>query len=109
MEGEVLSPVSILKKTKVTEAVNRNMKKERRGVVIVEEEEKGRDGSDPDSEDSALCLKEEDNSNEKPSSTSILSLDHAPAPGNDHSNPKIPGNMTQPFDLCNLFRQLCRP
>ena len=85
MEGEIFTPVSILKKTKVTEVVNRNVKRERRGVVIVEEKKKGRDGSDPDSEDSALCLKEDDNCNETPSSTSIPPLDHAPAPGNNQS------------------------
>ena len=85
MEGEIFSPVSILKKTKVTEAVNRNVKRERRGVVIVEEDKEERDGSDPESEDSALCLKEEDNSSEISSSTSIPTLDHAPAPGNDYS------------------------
>ena len=83
MEGEIITPVSILGKTKVTEAVNRNVKRERRGVVIVEEEKKRMDSSDPDSEDSAVCLKEEDNSNE--TSISILPVDHAPAPGNDHS------------------------
>ena len=85
MEGEIFSPVSILKKTNVNEAVNRNVKRERRGVVIVEEKKKGRDGFDPDSEDSALCLKEDDNCNETPSYTSIPTLDHAPLPGNDHS------------------------
>jgi hypothetical protein len=84
MEGEIFSPVSILKKTKVTEAVNRNVKRERRGVVIVEEAKEGKDGSDPDSEDSALCLEEEDNSSEI--SSSISTLDHAPVPGNDYSN-----------------------
>ena len=83
MEGEIFSPVSILKKTNVNEAVNRNVKRERRGVVIVEEKKKGRAGSDPDSEDSVLCLKEEDESNE--TSSSIPPLDHAPAPGNDHT------------------------
>jgi hypothetical protein len=64
--------------------VNRNVKRERRGLVIVEEEKKG---SDPDSEDSALYS--ETKNNEKPSSTSILSLDQAPAPGNDHSKSMI--------------------
>ena len=83
MEGEIVSPVSILKKTKVTEAVNRNVNRERRGVVIIGEEKEVGDGSDPDSEDSAVCLKEEDNSNE--TSISILPVNHAPAPGNDHS------------------------
>ena len=83
MEGEIFSPVSILRKTKVTEDVDRNVKRERRGVVIVEEKKKGRAGSDPDSEDSALCLKEEYSSND--TSTSIPPLDHAPAPGNNHS------------------------
>ena len=83
MEGEIFSPVSILKKTNVNEAVNRNVKRERRGVVIVEEKKKGRAGSDPDSEDSVLCLKEKDESNE--TSSSIPPLDHAPAPGNDHT------------------------
>ena len=81
MKREIFTPVSILKKTKVTEAVNRNEKRERRGVVIVEEKKKGRDVSDPDSEDSALCLKEDDNCNETHSSTSTSPLDHAPAPG----------------------------
>ena len=85
MEGEIFTPVSILKKTKVTEAVKRNVKRERRGVVIVDEEKEGWDGSDPESEDSALCLKEDDTFNETPSSTYIPPLDHAPAPGNDHS------------------------
>jgi hypothetical protein len=89
MEGEIFSPVSILKKTKVNEAVNRNVKRERRGVVIVEEEKDGKGGSDPDSEDSALCLKEEDNSSDISSSTSIPVLDHAPAPGNDYSKSMI--------------------
>ena len=82
MEGEIFTPVSILKKTNVTEAVNKNMKRERRGVVIVEEEKKMMDTSDPDSEDSVLCLNEEDNSRE----TSSSPLDHAPALGNKHSN-----------------------
>ena len=89
MEGEIFSPVSILKKTKVTEAVNRNVKRERRGVVIVEEAKEGKDVSDIDSEDSALCLKEEDNSSETSSSTSIPTLDHAPVPGNDYSTSMI--------------------
>ena len=89
IEGEIFSPVSILKKTKVTEAVNRNVRRERRGVVIVKGEKEGRDGSDPDSEDSALCLKEEDNSSEISSSTSIPTLDHAPVPGNDYSESMI--------------------
>ena len=90
MEGEIITPVSILGKTKVTEAVNRNVKRERRGVVIVEEEKKRMDSSDPDSEDSALCLKEEYNSNETSSSCSITILHHAPAPGNDHSHARFP-------------------
>ena len=85
MEGEIFSPVSILKKTNVNETLIMNVKGERRGVVIVEEEKEGWDGSDPDSEDSALCLKEDDTCNETPSSTSISPLDHAPAQGNDHS------------------------
>ena len=82
MKGEIFIPVSILKKTKVTETVNKNMKRERRGVVIIEEEKKMMDTSDPDSEDSALCLNEEDNRSE----TSSSPLDHAPALGNTHSN-----------------------
>ena len=90
MEGEIFSPVSILKKTNVNEAVNRNVKRERRGVGIVEWAKGGTDGSDPDSEDSALCLKEEYNSNETSSSCSITILHHAPAPGNDHSHARFP-------------------
>ena len=82
MEGETFTPVSILKKTRVNEAIISNVKRERRAVVIVEED--GGDipirvVSDPDSEDSALCLKGEDNNSE--TSDSSPSLDHAPAPG----------------------------
>ena len=83
MEEDIFSPVSILKKTKVTEFVNINVKRERRGVVIVEEEKEVGDDSDHDSEDSALCLKEEDSSHD--TSTSIPPLDHAPSPGKNHS------------------------
>ena len=89
MEEDIFSPVSILKKTKVTEFVNINVKRERRGVIVEEEKEVG-DDSDHDSEDSALCLKEEYNSNETSSSCSITILHHAPAPGNDHSNARLP-------------------
>ena len=47
--GEIFTPVSIHKKTKVTETVKKNAKRERRRVVIVEEENKKMDNSDPDS------------------------------------------------------------
>ena len=84
MEGEIFTPVpvSILKKTRVNEALNRNVKRER-GVVVVEEQKKRSDGSDPDSEDSALCLEEDDSCNEKISSIFNPPLDHAPTPGNN--------------------------
>ena len=88
MEGETFTPVSILKKTRVNEAINNDVKRERRAVVIVEED--GGDipirvVSDPDSEDSALCLKGEDTNSETSDSAPILDhVDHAPAPGRHH-------------------------
>ena len=78
MSGEVLLPVSILKNAGLSEAVNRNVRRERRSVVIVEDT---KDTSDPDSEDSALCLKEEDATSDTSSSSSGQGLDLAPLPG----------------------------
>ena len=78
MAGEVLMPVSILKNAGLSEAVNRNVRRERRSVVIVEDT---KDSSDPDSEDSALCLKEEDAVSDISSSSSGQDLDLAPLPG----------------------------
>ena len=66
----------------MTAAVNRNVKRERRGVVIVVEEKKIMDTSDPDSEDSALCVNEEDNINARSSPP----FAHVHALGNKHSN-----------------------
>ena len=105
MEGGIFTPVSILKKTRVHEAVNRNVRRERRGVVIVddiyivEEEESGdtphKVVSDPDSEDSALCLKIEDTNSETSNSPPTLDMDHAPTPGMDHtSNKSFLSNFT---------------
>jgi len=72
----VLRPVSILK-TRVTEAVNRNVRRERRSVVIVEDSKHAKGGGDQESEDSALCLQEEDSLSDLP----VHDLDHASAPG----------------------------
>ena len=65
MEGGQFTPVSILKKPRVTEAVNTSVRK----VVLiadkddVNEEEVRSNVSEPDSEDSAMCVKEEDSDN----------------------------------------------
>ena len=74
----MLRPVSILK-TRVTEAVNRNVRRERRSVVIVEDSKHSKGGADQESEDSALCLQEEDSLSDLPTHD----LDHAPAPGKE--------------------------
>ena len=70
------TPTSILKKTKVYEAVNRNINMDR---VSLEEPHVDNDAdmSDLESEDSALCLREASDSND-----SLFGLNHAPAPGN---------------------------
>ena len=90
MAGEVLSPVSILKKSRVSEESSRGMKRERRGVVIVEETDE-----DPDSEDSALCLQEEDDG-----SVSSQDQDQAPPPGMDQLCSAIYQDMTHMTISC---------
>ena len=70
------TPTSILKKTTVYEAVNRNVNID--GVFWKEpHNDNDADVSDLESEDSALCLKEASDSND-----SLFGLNHAPAPGN---------------------------
>ena len=98
MERDIFTPVSILKKTRVHEAVNVNVRRERRGVVIVKKESGDSPHkvvSDTDSEDSALCLKLEDTNSETSDSPHTLDMDHAPTPGRDHtSNKDCLGNLT---------------
>ena len=70
------TPTSILKKTKVNEAFNRNINMD--GVSLMEPHvDNDPDVSDLESEDSALCLREASDSND-----SLFGLNHAPAPGN---------------------------
>ena len=89
MDIETFTPVSILKKTRVNETANKNVRRERRAVVIVEvsetvaekEEAKPlRAVYDPPSSNSSFCVKEEDNVI-RDTSDSPPSLDPAPAPG----------------------------
>ena len=94
MAGEVLGPVSILKNSRVSEEGSRSMKRERRGVEIVEEREE-----DPDSEDSALCLQEEDDGSA--SSQDQDQQDHAPPPGIDQLCSAIYQDMTISCRKCS--------
>ena len=79
----------------IGEAINRNMINEKRAAVMKNEDLPLIVTSDPDSEDSALCLKGEVIIRERSESPS---LDHAPAPGRDtyyckdlnHLSPKTP-------------------
>ena len=66
MEGGQFTSVSILKKPRVTEAVNTSVRK----VVLIADKDVNEDNeevrsnvSEPDSEDSAMCVKEEDSDN----------------------------------------------
>ena len=89
MDGEIIPPVSILKKSRPKDAINRNIK--RKAVVIVE----GEDGGDipptvvsyTDSEDSALCLTSEDTYSETSDCPGTQDhQDNAPAPGTNYIN-----------------------
>ena len=66
MEGGQFTPVSILKKPRVTEAVNTSVRK----VVLIADKDVNEDNeeaisnvSEPYSEDSAMCVKEGDSDN----------------------------------------------
>ena len=75
---EMLTPVSILKKTRGNEAMNENG---REGVLMMEKKVVNVSNQESDSEDNAPCLDAEDMNSKKSGSPSSSSINLVPAPG----------------------------